>query len=123
MSKMTAQASFFKVFSSKLSQATSGASFRQNYKNRLFWRKLMPPDLATHRSRCHFLVFFCVSDSEPLKCDVLRCVARSARDGVLPKKGLKMRPKAQKSSILRYIFFRCRFLILSRKPAQITQFR
>merc|ERR1719481_1755169 len=40
--------------------ATSGASFLQNYKNRLFWPKLISPDLATHRSRFHFLVFLCI---------------------------------------------------------------
>jgi len=49
---------------------------------------------------------FCVSDSEPLKCDVLRCVTRSARDGVLPKKGLKRHPRAQKIfyTTLRFFF-------------------
>jgi len=85
------------------------------------WCRLISPRTA---AGVIFLCFLCIR----FRAFKMRRLALRDKEcpwrGFAKKKGLKMHPRAQKIfyTTLRF-FFRWRFLILSRKPAQITQFR
>merc|ERR1719153_2129230 len=120
MRQMTTPALFLETVFSKLSLATSGVGVTKTTKTDHFGSEVSP-DLAPQHSRFHFLVL-CVSDSELLKCDILCCGARSALGDNFTKNGQK-RTKSAKEVLYYVTIFQFRFLVVSIKLTQITQFR
>jgi len=125
MSKVTNHISFHKLSLQNWVRLPLALALLKSTKTALFGENVFRLNSPRTTAGVIFLCF-CVSDSEPLKCDILGCVARSARDGILTKKRLyKIAPGVQR--ILYYVtfffFIELRFLVMSRKLDQITQVR